>query len=57
MITKTYKIIDDEGVGVRIFKSKWDAKHFVESRPEMKIVTLTRNIYKEMLNKYGECLF
>ncbi len=57
MITKTYKIIDDEGVGVRIFKSKWDAEHFVESRPEMKIVTLTRNIYEEMLNKYGECLF
>jgi hypothetical protein len=57
MIIKTFKIIDDEGLGVRIFHSKYDAKQFIESRPEMKIVTLVRDTYKEALEKVGECLF
>lgn len=57
MIIKTFKIIDDEGVGVRIFNNKYDAKHFVESRPEMEIVTLVRDTYKEAFKSCGECLF
>ena len=57
MIIKTFKIIDDEGEGVRIFNNKYDAKHFVESRPEMEIVTLVRDTYKEAFKLCGECLF
>jgi len=56
MITKTFKVIDDEGVGVRIFKAKWDADNFVKQRPEMQIEVMTHNIYEDMLNKCGECL-
>lgn len=57
MLIKTFKVVDMDGLGVRIFNNKYDAKEFVSKRPEMKVVTLQRDTYKEALEKVGECLF
>lgn len=56
MITKTYKVVDSKGVGLRVFRDRISAYEFIKIRPELQIVVVEHNSYEEALNTVGECL-
>lgn len=56
MITKTYKVVDSKGVGLRVFQDRISAYEFIKIRPELQIVVVEHNSYEEALKTVGECL-
>jgi hypothetical protein len=52
-----YEVHDEDGC-LRRFYTRKDAWHFMKDDPELKLVVKPkRNMFKEMLDKVGDCLF
>lgn len=59
VIKKTYKVVDEDGFGIRIFHGKKDAEYFINERPEFVIQVIRTEVesaYEKGLRLCGECL-
>lgn len=60
MVTKkTYKILDNDGLGIRLFRSKSEAEYFINNKPNFIIEVIRIEVessYEKGLRVCGECL-
>lgn len=60
MVTKkTYKVVDQDGFGIRIFGCKDSADNFINNRPEFLIEVIKTEVesdYETGLRVCGECI-
>lgn len=58
MITHRFIIIDEDGLPIRKFYRRIDAKLFVGIRPEMKIMVQPKvDVFNKMLDEIGQAPF
>jgi hypothetical protein len=58
MITQRYIVIDEDGLPIRKFYRRNEAKAFVEKRPEMKILVMPKiDVLSKLLDDIGQAPF
>lgn len=58
-MTKKYKIVDSQGLGLRVFNNKQLAFEFLKTRPELQMVVVDdkEDTFQDLLKRAGECKF